>query len=232
MSNKGTGGAEVWEKAVRVIAGPVGLEADLVVPPGAAGLVMFVHGSGSSRHSPRNRAVAGKLQAVGLATLLLDLLTSEEDVVDAITREFRFDIEMLAERVVAATGWVATQPELGALRLGYFGASTGAAAALKAAAVCTDRVAAVVSRGGRPDLAMAALPRVHAPTLLIVGGYDDVVIELNRKALAQLGGEKELAIVPAASHLFEEPGKLGEVARLAAGWFSRHLLGEAGPDER
>jgi len=186
--------------------------------------VLFAHGSGSSRHSPRNRYVARALNEAKLATLLIDLLTVDEEVVDMRTAQFRFDIELLAERLVDATNWVAQFPDTMHLQIGYFGASTGAAGALVAAAVRSDLVGAVVSRGGRPDLAGAALPHVRAPTLLIVGGNDGQVIELNRTALAQLRCEKRLVIVPGASHLFEEPGALDEVARLARDWFERHLI--------
>ncbi len=197
----------------------ISLEGELVVPPGAAGLVLFAHGSGSSRRSPRNTFVAERLRRRGLATLLMDLLTEEEDLV----RERRFDIDLLTERLEGATRWVAKRGDVGRLPLGYFGASTGAACALRAAADLPDRVGAVVSRGGRPDLAMAALDRVRAPTLLIVGGADDIVIDLNRTALARLTCEKKLEIVPRATHLFEEPGALERVAELAAAWFEAHL---------
>jgi len=201
------------------------LEGDLVVPPGAGGLVVFAHGSGSSRHSPRNRLVAGALQDAGFATLLLDLLTPAE----AADRDAVFDIGLLATRLDAARRRVAREPAAAALRVAYFGASTGAAAALVAAAA-DPSIAAVVSRGGRPDLASAALGRVGAPTLLIVGGADDQVLELNRRAYDALACEKSLAIVPGATHLFEEPGALDEVVRLAIDWLARHLArpGHAG----
>ena len=212
------------EASVQVQAGSVTLEGDLSVPEGARGIVVFAHGSGSSRLSPRNRRVAAMLRQAGLATLLFDLLTPTEEAVDSVTRELRFDIRLLADRVEAATAWLKEQPGVGDLKLGYFGASTGAAAALVAAAERPEDVAAVVSRGGRPDLAEPYLPRVQAPTLLIVGEWDEPVIEMNRQAMAHLGGTKELVIVPGASHLFEEPGRLEEVARLASGWFTRHLL--------
>ena len=192
---------------------------DLVVPEGASGLVLFAHGSGSSRHSPRNRQVAGALNAAGQATLLIDLLTLDEER----HRANVFDIELLAERLVAATRWVCERPDLCHLGVGYFGASTGAGAALWAAADLPDQVQAVVSRGGRPDLAAPRLAAVRAPTLLIVGGHDDIVIELNRQALAQLRCEAELEIVPGATHLFEEPGTLEAVQQRAADWFARHL---------
>jgi dienelactone hydrolase len=186
--------------------------------------VLFAHGSGSSRHSPRNRYVAGVLRAAGLATLLMDLLTPEEEAEDRHTARLRFDIGLLAERLVGATDWLAQQPQTAGWPVGYFGASTGAGAALVAAAQRPDVVGAVVSRGGRPDLAGGALARVEAPTLLIVGGRDEPVIGLNRQALGRLGAaEKKLVIVSGATHLFEEPGALEEVARLASGWFTRHL---------
>jgi len=191
----------------------------LGVPPRAAGLVLFAHGSGSGRLSVRNRFVAGFLRQAGVATLLFDLLTEIEDR----DYEMRFDIALLTRRLLAATEWARAQASLHELGFGYFGASTGAAAALRAAAKPGNDIRAVVSRGGRPDLAMAELPRVKAPTLLIVGGRDDAVIELNRRAHAALRAEKELAIVPGATHLFEEPGTLEEVARRAAAWFTRHL---------
>jgi len=212
------------ERLVRVPAGQVELEGNLGIPAEARGVVLFAHGSGSGRHSPRNRFVAQALRDAGLATLLLDLLTAEEEAVDTYTLHLRFDIRLLAGRLVAATDWLAEEPQTTSLPVGYFGASTGAGAALVAAARRPERVGAVVSRGGRPDLADEALPAVRAPTLLIVGGDDEVVIGLNEQALQQLGAPvKELVIVPGASHLFEEPGKLEEVARLAAHWFVRHL---------
>jgi pimeloyl-ACP methyl ester carboxylesterase len=196
----------------------------LALPEYAQAIVLFAHGSGSSRHSPRNRYVARVLNEAKLATLLIDLLTLHEEVIDTRTAHLRFDIDLLAERLVDATDWLTQFPDTKHLPIGYFGASTGAAAALAAAAVRPDVVGAVVSRGGRPDLAGSALPRVRAPTLLIVGGDDRQVIELNRAALAQLRCEKQLVIVPAATHLFEEPGALDEVARLARDWFQRHLI--------
>ncbi|MDM7949643.1 alpha/beta family hydrolase [Hydrogenophaga sp.] len=195
------------------------LPADLMVPEHAQGLVLFAHGSGSSRRSVRNRWVAGVLQRRGLATLLFDLLTEEE----AQDQRKVFDIALLGRRVVDAMEWVAQRPDLAHLRLGLFGASTGAAAALVAAAQKPRRAAAVVSRGGRPDLALSVLPQVQAPTLLIVGGRDAEVLVLNRQAIRELGGEKRLEIVPGATHLFEEPGTLESVAALAAEWFRRHL---------
>jgi putative phosphoribosyl transferase len=195
----------------------------LELPPQPQGLVLFAHGSGSSRMSPRNRFVAGVLQDAALGTLLLDLLTLDEEVVDRENASFRFDIELLAERLAAATRWVQSQPSLGSIPLGYFGASTGAAAALVAAATMSTAIAAIVSRGGRPDLAGAALAEVQAPTLLIVGGADPDVITLNRRAARQLQVEHELIIVPGATHLFEEAGTLEEVASLARSWFVRHF---------
>jgi dienelactone hydrolase len=213
-------------RAVRVAAGPVTVEGDLVIPDGAHGIVLFAHGSGSSRHSSRNRYVARVLQGSGLATLLIDLLTAKEEAEDIHTAEFRFDIGRLAGRVAGAADWLKKQPDTASLAIGCFGASTGAAAALVAAASRPEIIGAVVSRGGRPDLAGSALPYVQAPTLLIVGGNDTGVIELNRDALGQLGAAtKQLVIVPGATHLFEEPGALEEVARLAADWFTRHLGG-------
>lgn len=211
------------EERVRIPAGDVTLSGDLVAPPDARGIVLFAHGSGSSRLSPRNRHVAAILRQGGLATLLMDLLTRDEEAVDARTGHLRFDIGFLAGRLGAATEWLQKKAETRALPLGYFGASTGAAAALVAAAERPEAVRAIVSRGGRPDLAGSALARVQAPTLLIVGGDDYAVIEMNREALAQLTAEATLEIVPGATHLFEEPGTLDEVARLARAWFERWL---------
>ena len=208
---------------VRIHAGDVALEGNLAIPPGARGVVMFAHGSGSSRHSPRNRAVARALREGGLATLLIDLLTPVEERVDEETTHLRFDIGLLAERVVDATDLLGSGEETRDLAIGYFGASTGAGAALVAAARRPNVVRAVVSRGGRPDLAGAALTRVRAPTLLIVGSDDPVVLELNREAFERLRCEKRLDIVPGATHLFEEPGTLDSVARLARDWFLEHL---------
>lgn len=210
-------------RLVQVAMDGVVLEGNLNLPPRAEGLVLFAHGSGSSRFSPRNRFVAEFLVAGGLGTLLIDLLTAEEEQVDLRTRHLRFDINLLAQRLVGATDWVSAQTETQGLRLGYFGSSTGAGAALVAAPQRPDVVAAVVSRGGRPDLAENALPHVRAPTLLIVGGADSVVTDLNRQAMARMKAETELQIVPGAGHLFEEPGALEEVARLARQWFQRHL---------
>ena len=210
------------ETTVRISINGHALEGDFVVPERVRGLVLFAHGSGSGRHSPRNRHVARVLNQAGLATLLFDLLTQEEDAV----YENRFDIELLTNRLVAVARWAREQPAVNTLRIGYFGASTGAAAAMRAAARPAADVAAVVSRGGRPDLAMSYLGRVRAPTLLIVGEYDDVVIELNQQALGALGaGDKGLIIVPGATHLFEEPGALDLVAGHAVEWFTRHLAG-------
>jgi putative phosphoribosyl transferase len=211
------------ERSVRVDVGQVSLDGDLAVPAGARGVVLFAHGSGSSRHSPRNRFVAGALREAGLGAVLIDLLTPDEEAVDARTGHLRFDIGLLAERLIGVTDWLGRQPETRDLAVGYFGASTGGGAALVAAAERPDVVGAVVSRGGRPDLAGPALGRVRAPTLLIVGGRDVPVIELNQEATAQLRVERQLVIVPGATHLFEEPGALEQVARLAADWFLRHL---------
>jgi dienelactone hydrolase len=219
-----TNEVEIGRCLVHIAAGRATLVGDLTVPAGATGLVLFAHGSGSSRHSPRNRLVASSLQAEGLATLLLDLLTPAEDVLDAHTGRLRFDIGLLAERLAGAVDWLRLRPETRALPVGLFGASTGAAAALVAAAEKSELVGAVVSRGGRPDLAGAHLRKVRAPTLLIVGGDDWPVIGLNEQALRELASaEKRLVIVPGASHLFEEPGTLEEVARLAGHWFGRFL---------
>jgi putative phosphoribosyl transferase len=200
------------------------LEGTLVLPRGAESLVLFAHGSGSSRHSPRNRYVAQVLQAHGIATLLFDLLTRREESIDQYSGELRFDIPFLAKRLVGATKWIMTSPDTKDLRVGYFGASTGAGAALVAAAELPNVISAIVSRGGRPDLAGDALELVQVPTLLIVGGDDEPVIGMNRQALAKLKSpDKKLVIVPGATHLFEEPGTLEEVARIAAEWFSRHF---------
>jgi putative phosphoribosyl transferase len=211
------------ERLVRVAAGLVTVVGNLVVPERALGVVLFAHGSGSSRKSPRNRYVAQELADRGLATLLLDLLTPEEEAVDFETAHLRFDIGLLAHRLADATEWLIEQPSTRNLRIGYFGASTGAAAALVAAALRPASIGAVVSRGGRPDLAGDALPRVRAPTLLIVGADDLPVIDLNQEAFARLTCEKRLEVVPGATHLFEEPGALETVARLAGDWFLRHL---------
>ena len=218
--------SQVEEHEIEMTLGSVVLKGMLALVPGATGLVLFVHGSGSSRFSSRNRFVAGDLQLGGLSTLLFDLLSTEEERVDQFTRELRFDIGLLTRRVVGVTDWLQQNPETRTLGIGYFGASTGAAAALEAAARFSDQpdvVKAVVSRGGRPDLAMEALTLVVAPTLLIVGGDDHVVIQLNRQAFARLTAPKDLKIVPGASHLFEEPGTMEEVSRLAREWFQRNL---------
>jgi putative phosphoribosyl transferase len=217
---------EIAAGLVRISAGAVTLEGELHVPDHATGFVLFAHGSGSSRHSPRNKFVAEELQAAGLATLLIDLLTPEEEAIDQHTARLRFDISLLARRLVLATRWLAEEPSTRSLRVGYFGASTGAAAALVAAAAEPERVGAVVSRGGRPDLAGPALSQVRAPTLLIVGSRDLEVLELNRAAMARIPAETRLKIVPGATHLFEEPGALAVVARLAREWFLRYLPGK------
>jgi putative phosphoribosyl transferase len=211
------------EHTVGVTAGDVTLEGTLAIPGGARGVVLFAHGSGSSRHSPRNRYVARELREGGLATLLVDLLTAEEEALDVRTRRLRFDIGLLARRLVGAIDWLAKQPESRDLAVGLFGASTGGGAALVAAADRPNRVRAVVSRGGRPDLAGEALPLVRAPTLLIVGGHDEPVIELNEEAMARMRAPLVLEVVPGATHLFEEPGALEEVARLARDWFVEQL---------
>ncbi len=195
------------------------LEGSLVIPEGSPGLILFAHGSGSSRFSPRNNFVAREIRKSGMGTLLIDLLTKEEDT----TYETRFDIGLLSQRLEAVTRWVKGRKDTGALRIGYFGASTGAAAAIQAAVSMGQEIGAIVSRGGRPDLAEPYLGKLQTPALLIVGGRDDVVIELNRKAYRMIKSEKELVIVPGATHLFEEPGTLEEVARLAADWFKKHL---------
>lgn len=210
-------------RLVRVPTDSVTLEGNLGIPVGTQGIVLFAHGSGSSRFSPRNRLVAEALREGGLATLLIDLLTSEEEVADRQTRHLRFDIGLLARRLVEATDWLQQHPGTRGLRIGYFGASTGAAAALEAAVERPDAVDAIVSRGGRPDLAADVLDRVRPPTLLIVGGRDSQVLDLNEKALGQLRTEKRLEVVPGATHLFEEPGALEKVAVLARDWFQRYL---------
>jgi putative phosphoribosyl transferase len=211
------------DTAIAIGAGEAILDADLVVPDRARGVVLFAHGSGSSRHSPRNRRVAERLHEAGLATVLADLLTEREDQYDAQTAALRFDIDLLAGRMTAIVDWVASGTRTRDLPVGLFGASTGAAAALVAAAERPDRVRAVVSRGGRPDLAGAALARVQAPTLLIVGGRDPLVTELNREAADRLAAPSQIHIVPGATHLFEEPGTLPAVADAAADWFTEHL---------
>ncbi len=224
MSAKGARVArEIRSSGVRIPSGGVTLEGDLALPDGATGVVLFAHGSGSSRHSSRNQLLARSLENLGLGTLLFDLLTPEEESVDLITRHLRFDIGLLADRLVHATRWLVRQPETASLGIGFFGASTGGGAALVAAAELRERVGAVVSRGGRPDLAGEALEGVRSPTLLIVGGLDDVVLELNRMAYERLACEKAIEIVPGATHLFEEPGALEDVARRAGAWFGRYL---------
>ena len=212
------------QKLVHVSTGPVELEGNLSLTSNASGIVLFSHGSGSSRHSPRNRFVAEQLQQAGLATLLIDLLTAEEEIADRISGHLRFDIQLLAQRLGCVTDWLKQNPSTRALKIGYFGASTGAGAALLTAADHPQDVAAIVSRGGRPDLAGDALLLVKAPTLLIVGGEDPDVIRLNETALAQIPGEKRLDIIPGATHLFEESGTLEQVASLARQWFARYLL--------
>lgn len=211
------------ETTVTFTADGIGLEGTLAVPADAAGVVLFAHGSGSSRHSPRNRFIAAELRRARLGTLLIDLLSADEEPIDAGTGELRFDIGLLSSRLIAATDWLGEHPAGRGRPIGYFGASTGAAAALVAAAERRDMTGAVVSRGGRPDLAGDALGRVHAPTLLIVGGRDEQVIELNREARERLQAKSALESVPGATHLFEEPGALEQVARLAREWFTRHL---------
>ena len=212
-------------QSVEIPAAGVVLAGDIDMPEAARGVVLFVHGSGSSRHSPRNRYVAGELQKAGLATVLIDLLTPAEERIDSRTGEFRFDIGLLAARVIALIDWLAEHDPTAGLGVGLFGASTGAAGALIGAAARPDRVGAVVSRGGRPDLAGDFLALVRQPTLLIVGARDEVVIEYNRRAMEMLAGEARLEIVPGATHLFEEPGALEQVARLSRDWFAHHLQG-------
>jgi putative phosphoribosyl transferase len=217
---------DVIEQSPRIPAAGVELDAEVVVPQPARGVVLFAHGSGSGRHSPRNTYVAGGLRDVGLATVLVDLLTPAEERADAATARLRFDIGLLADRLTALCDWVVAHDVTAGLRIGLFGASTGAAAALVAAGARPDSVRAIVSRGGRPDLAGPALGSVHQPTLLIAGERDPVVLDLNRRAIHELAGEADLAIVPGATHLFEEPGTLEQVAELARDWFVRHLRGD------
>lgn len=214
---------EITDRAVTIACDDATVHADLNVPPDARGIVLFAHGSGSSRASPRNRAVAAELQRAHFATLLLDLLTVDEELIDATTRQHRFDIPLLSRRLVSATDWAMAEADTRGMPVGYFGASTGAAAALVAAAQRPDLVKAVVSRGGRPDLAGRVLGDVKAATLLIVGGYDEPVLDLNRDALRQLHGVAHLEIVPRATHLFEEPGAMAHVTQLATAWFDKHL---------
>lgn len=225
-SSHGSIGVAIEHTPVTVVAGSIRLEGDWSVPTAAQGAILFAHGSGSSRHSPRNRYVADVLNEGGLATLLIDLLTADEQEVDLQTAQLRFDIPLLARRLKSITVWLAGHPEARELRLGHFGSSTGAAAALVAAAELPHLVHAVVSRGGRPDLAGSALSRIQAPTLLIVGRADPVVLDLNRKAMALMRSEKHLEIVPGAGHLFEEPGTLRTVAVLARDWFLRKLAND------
>ncbi|HEX6292179.1 MAG TPA: alpha/beta family hydrolase [Herpetosiphonaceae bacterium] len=215
--------ASAQQREVRVRADSVVLDGTLSIPDHPQGIVVFAHGSGSSRHSPRNRAVARTLQEAGLATLLFDLLTQDEEAIDRQTAKLRFDIGLLARRLVGATDWLGEQPATAMLRIGYFGSSTGAGAALVAAAERSSVVGAIVSRGGRPDLAGAALDLVQAPTLLVVGGADTPVIALNEAAARRLHAVRQLEIIPGATHLFEEPGALERVAQLAARWFSSYL---------
>jgi putative phosphoribosyl transferase len=223
MTERGPGLIE--QRTVRMAVDRQTLEGDLGIPEHARGVVLFAHGSGSSRFSARNKHVAAVLQENGFATLLIDLLTPNEEELDRLSGDFRFDIGRLAGRLIGAAGWLASEDATASLALSMFGASTGGGAALVAAAELTNRVAAVVSRGGRPDLAGAALERVVAPTLLIVGGNDEVVLELNRTALARLRGTARLEVIPGATHLFEEPGALDEVARHAAAWFETYASG-------
>jgi putative phosphoribosyl transferase len=211
------------EKVVKIPAGSATINGNLIIPQKAKGIVLFAHGSGSGRFSPRNTKVAREINAAGIATLLIDLLTEEEEAIDIYSGEFRFNIELLAKRLVFATEWLKKNPKTKNLTVGYFGASTGAAAALIAAAELPHWTKAVVSRGGRPDLAGKYLSKVKAPTLMIVGGDDVQVLELNKQAMAQMTAEKKLTVVLGATHLFEEPGKLEEVGKLAINWFSRFL---------
>jgi dienelactone hydrolase len=217
---------EATVEAVRVPADSVRLEGELIVPAGAPGIVIFAHGSGSSRHSPRNKFVAQVIRNAGIGTLLFDLLTPEEESVDIYTRHLRFDIEMLAGRLSAVAKWLNSREGTSRHSLGFFGASTGGGAALVAAAELGEMIAAVVSRGGRPDLAGDALPYVRCPVLLIVGGLDEVVIGLNQQAYDRLNCEKELKIIPGATHLFEEPGTLEAAAHEATSWFAQKFQGE------
>jgi putative phosphoribosyl transferase len=223
MREQNGGDSELLEIQARIPAGDIVLDGDLMIPSGAAGIAVFAHGSGSSRLSPRNRKVARVIREAGVGSLLFDLLTREEESVDVFTRHLRFDIELLTTRLIEATRWLAGQDETRNLRVGYFGSSTGAAAALTAAARLGQEIGAVVSRGGRPDLAGDALPLVKAPTLLIVGGHDETVVELNQDAYERLRCEKELRVIPGATHLFEEPGALEQVADFAAAWFRERL---------
>ncbi len=211
------------KNAVKISSGKAIINGNLKIPEDARRIVLFAHGSGSSRFSPRNTYVAELMNKEGIATLLIDLLTADEEDIDEYTGQYRFDVNMLAERLVDSTQWLKRNPATEKLKIGYFGASTGAAAALIAAAKLPNDVKAVVSRGGRPDLAGEQLPKVKAPTLLIVGGDDTEVLELNREALKRIHAEKKLEVVPGATHLFEEPGKLQEAANLSINWFKKHL---------
>lgn len=213
--------SQAFDQIVHIAADNIHIEGMLELPNNAQGIVLFAHGSGSSRHSPRNNYVARILHSGGMGTLLMDLLTPEEDMDD----ETRFDIPLLTRRLLAATDWLQTQYRLNQLPIGYFGASTGAAAALQAAAEPGNKISAVVSRGGRPDMAGAdALSRVNAPTLLLIGGLDDIVIELNQEAFSHMHCTKHISIIPGASHMFEEPGTLEKVAKLASDWFKHYLI--------
>ena len=228
MTTTGTRQFKPVSQEVRIVADGRDLSGELDIPEAATGIVLFAHGSGSSRKSPRNQFVARTLREAKLGTLLFDLLTREEEALDWQTGHLRFDIDLLARRLIAATEWITR--EFGeTVPVGYFGASTGGGAALVSAARVGPRIGAVVSRGGRPDMAGAALPHVQSPTLLIVGGDDAAVIELNGQAFEQLQCEKDFKIIPGASHLFEEPGALAEVARFAADWFGRHLRWQQSP---
>ncbi|MGE0127385.1 MAG: dienelactone hydrolase family protein [Blastocatellales bacterium] len=227
MQKQNSDDSGLLEIQARIPTGYALLDGDLMIPSGANGIVLFAHGSGSSRHSPRNRDVARVIRDAGIGTLLFDLLTREEESVDIYTRHLRFDIELLTGRLVEATEWLAGQDATRNLRVGYFGSSTGAAAALMAAARLDAEIGAVVSRGGRPDLAGDELPLVKSPTLLIIGGNDQQVIELNQDAYARMRCEKEMRIIPGATHLFEEPGALQDVAHFATAWFRKHLQSQA-----
>jgi putative phosphoribosyl transferase len=225
MENIGHSGT-ARSRTEQIPSGKIMLEGELSVPADATGVVLFAHGSGSSRHSPRNQFVARTIREAGVGTLLFDLLTQEEEAIDVSTGHLRFDIGLLAQRLVNATNWIMREPDTSHLRVGYFGSSTGGGAALVAAAQVGEEIGAVVSRGGRPDLAGDALPHLRSPTLLIVGELDYPVIRMNEEAYSQMRCEKELKIVPGATHLFEEPGTLEEVARLAADWFQRKLFAD------
>lgn len=227
MSHTGTFGNQK-ARTVEIPAGDIQLDGDMIIPVGAPGIVLFAHGSGSSRHSPRNQFVAHLIRKGGIGTLLFDLLSREEESVDIYTRHLRFDIGLLAGRLMDAVIWLWQESETRDLQVGFFGASTGGGAALVAAAQLGPEVKAVVSRGGRPDLAGEFLPQVTAPTLLMVGEHDETVIEMNEAAFGKLTCEKELKIVPGATHLFEEPGTLEKVARLATSWFQQHLTSASG----